>query len=240
MASRVPVFYDFETTGVGSHARVVQFGAVCGQFAFCELVNPGVPIPAAATAVHKISDGMVANSLKFLEVWRAFLAFLERATDASALLLVGYNSWAYDDKLLHAELGRAGVAPEAAFGARDVWTADVMRAMREDRRSSGSKETLKLGDVYERLVGEALRDAHDALADCRATREVLARLTTPLEGGPFAEGCLPVDKRQKKALPAPRLGRLSTVKKCGCKRVVSRFFECACCKRSTVIDVSVW
>lgn len=58
---------DVETTGVGDDARVVDVAAVRFEGGlpvarFTSLVNPGVPIPGDATAVHGITDDMVADA----------------------------------------------------------------------------------------------------------------------------------------------------------------------------------
>jgi len=229
---RVPVYFDLETTGFGAEARVVQLGALCGRRTFSQLVRPDVKIPPSATAVHGIDDNKVRDAPAFREAWNLFLRFLEAAAGpaSSPLLLVGYNNWSYDDKTLHAELKRAGVGPAEAFAARDVWTADVLRALRAARRGPerGQKLSLRLGDVYERLLGTPLDGAHDAVADCRATRAIADRSVSLLEGGPFREGDLPVDKRRKVELPTRYVRHPPCSWPCRCRRTVSRFFTCCC------------
>ena len=227
----MPVYYDLETTGFGSEARVVQLGALCGRRSFSQLVRPDVRIPAAATAVHGIDDEKVRGAPAFREAWDRFLRFVEAAAGpaSSALLLVGYNNWSYDDKTLHVELKRAGLPPDEAFSARDVWTADVLRALRALRRSQGGEKlSLRLGDVYERLLGQPLDGAHDALADCRATHAIAERSGVLLECGPFREGGLPVEKRRKIEIPARRIWRPPCSWPCQCRKTVSRFFTCSC------------
>jgi DNA polymerase-3 subunit epsilon len=61
------VVIDVETTGIGDDARVVDVAAVRFEAGlpvarFSSLVNPGVPIPAEATAVHGVTDEMVAGA----------------------------------------------------------------------------------------------------------------------------------------------------------------------------------
>lgn len=61
------VCLDVETTGVGDDAQVVDVAAVRFEGGmpvarFSSLVNPGVPVPAEATAVHGITDEMVAGA----------------------------------------------------------------------------------------------------------------------------------------------------------------------------------
>lgn len=52
------LFLDTETTGIDRTARMVEVSVVDqdGNVVLDTLVNPGIPIPAGATAVHGISD----------------------------------------------------------------------------------------------------------------------------------------------------------------------------------------
>jgi DNA polymerase-3 subunit epsilon len=85
------VVFDFETTGLAAASdRVVEIGAlrlegreVTGHFA--TLVNPGRPIPPAATAVHGIADADVAGAPTPVEAFPLFASF---ARDA---VLAAYN-----------------------------------------------------------------------------------------------------------------------------------------------------
>lgn len=62
---------DTETTGIDPRTnRVVDLGAAYFQGGHRQrlhrmLVNPGIPIPPAASAVHGISDAQVANEPGF-------------------------------------------------------------------------------------------------------------------------------------------------------------------------------
>jgi exodeoxyribonuclease X len=62
---------DCETTGIDDEARVVEVAAVRYDFDFGSssngqifqtLINPGVPIPATASAIHHIVDEMCADA----------------------------------------------------------------------------------------------------------------------------------------------------------------------------------
>ena len=72
------VALDLETTGLDSRsARIVELGAVrvaAGRFnpsaqPFRVLVQPGEPIPPAATRIHGIDQAMVASAPRFAGVW---------------------------------------------------------------------------------------------------------------------------------------------------------------------------
>lgn len=65
-----PVFLDTETTGLGDDAQLVEVAVVDGggRVLFDQLVRPTIPIPPAATAVHGITDEMVASAPFFGDV----------------------------------------------------------------------------------------------------------------------------------------------------------------------------
>jgi CBS domain-containing protein len=102
------VAFDTETTGLDARAaHVVQIGALRlrrGEIAYSErlecLVNPGRPIPAIATAVHGITDAMVAGAPAFKDTAEALEAFIGRS------ILVGYAVY-YDLAVLEREYGIA-------------------------------------------------------------------------------------------------------------------------------------
>jgi DNA polymerase III epsilon subunit family exonuclease len=86
------VVFDLETTGlnVTRGARVVEIGALKlerGEVAgdFLTLVDPGVPVPADATAIHGLADADVAGQPTLAD---AFPRFLDFAGDA---VLVAHN-----------------------------------------------------------------------------------------------------------------------------------------------------
>jgi DNA polymerase-3 subunit epsilon len=101
--------FDVETTGVDvATDEIVQLG-----FALFErgkpvvrrrgLCSPSKPIPAEASAIHGITDAMVANAPTFAER----VAGLRPMFDADCLI-VGYNARRFDVPMLNAHLERAG------------------------------------------------------------------------------------------------------------------------------------
>lgn len=203
----VRVYYDFETTGFLPAGRVVQFGALthCGR-RFDQKVNPGVPIPPSASEVHRIYDAHVCKAPGFAEAWRLFLAFLDDVAAGQPVLLLGWRNWSFDDKLLHLELTRCGQDPATAMGDRVVWTADGIRALQAAVRCKQyTTASQKLGVVYADITGQALVDAHDAVADCTAVRAVLPHFEQHLECCPFAEIGFDVKRRTKQKGPSPIL-----------------------------------
>ena len=88
------VVFDSETTGLDPQTdEVVQLGAVRvvnGKIiegeVFDTLVNPGRTIPPGSTAVHQISDAMVADAPRFDTACRAFHQF------AANSVIVAHNA----------------------------------------------------------------------------------------------------------------------------------------------------
>lgn len=154
------VYFDLEATGVDPHTdRIVEIaldevsGVCLDGDAFDTRVNPGVPIPAEATAVHGISDEDVADSPTFPEIASSVQAIVSDA------ILVGYNSRSYDVVLLDAELVRAGQPglPKDSIGRIVVPEIDPYRIWME-------MEPRTLEKAAERFAGMKL-DAHSAAAD---------------------------------------------------------------------------
>ena len=61
------IFFDTETTGRDADDRLCQLAYKTGEESFCELYNPGKKIPPDASAVHHISNKMVASKPAFTE-----------------------------------------------------------------------------------------------------------------------------------------------------------------------------
>jgi DNA polymerase-3 subunit epsilon len=66
-----PLFLDTETTGLGSEAQIVEIALVDpdGSVLFESLVRPLAPIPPDATAIHGITNAMVAGAPDWRSVW---------------------------------------------------------------------------------------------------------------------------------------------------------------------------
>jgi len=102
------VVLDLETTGLDARsARVVQIGAVRivnGRIAeeakLDRLVNPGVPIPATASAVHGITSGEVKEAPTFAEVASEIETFI------GDTIVIGH-AVAYDIEVLKHEYALA-------------------------------------------------------------------------------------------------------------------------------------
>ena len=101
------VAFDTETTGLLSTDRLVELAAVRFRGTHVEaewstLVDPGVPIPAAATAVHGIRDEDVRGQPSPADVLPSFLEFVDGAA------LVAHNA-PFDLRVIALELLRSGL-----------------------------------------------------------------------------------------------------------------------------------
>jgi len=154
--------FDLEATGTDvAQDRIVD---VCvlrvepdgTETAFSSLVNPGVPIPPEATAIHKITDAMVAAEPTLKDLAPRLFEIFEGAD------LSGFNAVKYDIPLLTNELKRAGF-DWPLTGKRIVDSFTIFQ--RKERRD--------LTAAYKFYCGKDLTGAHRAEADVRATAEIL-------------------------------------------------------------------
>ena len=163
-ATKPLAVFDLETTGTYVRAdRIVEFAVlridVDGTATYkVRRLNPEMPIPADATAVHGISDADVAAEPTFRQVARSLAAFLEGCD------LVGFNLRWFDVPILQEEFARAGVKFELA--GRAVIDACAIFKMNERRN---------LATAYDFYCGKDLEGAHGAGADTLATMEILLR-----------------------------------------------------------------
>lgn len=159
-------FFDLEATGTDPQRdRIVQVAVVRlspkgERTRWSSLVNPECPIPPESTAVHKITDAMVAKAPRFRDVAPQVL---ERLADAD---LGGFGAARYDLPLLSAELQRAGLS--FPLEGRRVFDAQTLFHKMEPRN---------LTAAYALYCGKVLQDAHSADADAEASLDVfLAQL----------------------------------------------------------------
>jgi DNA polymerase-3 subunit epsilon len=156
------VVFDLETTGIDVEKdRIVQIALIRvepdgARDEWESLVNPECPIPAAATAIHGISDADVGDAPTFSQL-RAEIE--QRLAGAD---LAGFNSVRFDQPLLEAELVRAGAQPDFQ-GVRHL---DAMRIFH-------TMEPRNLSAALRFYCDAELAGAHGALADSRATLAVL-------------------------------------------------------------------
>lgn len=164
------IFFDLETTGVDIMVdRIVQIATIKvdpngDREEKCYLINPEMPIPQEASDVHGITDEMVKDKPTF-EKYAKNLSEYFKGCDIG-----GYNSNSYDLPLLMEEFQRTGYNLDLeGVSFVDVLKLEIQLNPRD------------LSSVYERYTGKPLEDAHDALADVRATIDVLEAQTKGMD-----------------------------------------------------------
>lgn len=180
------VAFDTETTGLHVSDRLVELAAVRFRGEEVEgewsaLVDPGVPIPAEATAVHGIGDEDVRGRAPAAVVLPEFLGFIEGAA------LVAHNA-PFDVRVLSLELLRGGM------NLPDNPTLDTCAI---PRRLKLDVPNHRLGTLAQ-AFGVPRRPAHRALADARVTRDLLRAYLREL--GPPAEALIRFSLTQDSAL----------------------------------------
>jgi len=172
--------FDIETTGVDSHNDRIVTAAVSlvgdGQPAVSQswLADPGVEIPAGATAVHGITTERArAEGQQPPEVVEAVSAMLAEQIQ-QMVPVIAFNA-RFDLTCLDAEARRHGVEPlvDRIGGAQNMLVIDPLVLDRQFDRYRRGKRTL--GDVCAHY-GISLDDAHTANADALAAARVAWKL----------------------------------------------------------------
>ena len=172
------VFFDIESTGLNVlKDRILQIALIKYSKNTSEpkelfmLINPGVPIGDDAFAVHGISNEMVRNKPTFAQVGKDIFDFIGNAD------LAGYNSDRFDVPMLMEEFHRIGI--ELDISKRKLIDIQKIFYKMEPR-------TLKA--AYRLYCGGDLNDAHDALADAKATVEVFKGQIKKYENIDYIDG----------------------------------------------------
>ena len=156
------IFFDLETTGTDfSKDRIVEICYIKifpdgREVEYTKRINPGMHIPEVASAVHGIYDDDVKDCPLFKDVAK------EIANEFVGCDVAGFNSNRFDLPLLAEEFLRAQVDIDLSRLA--AIAVQVLYHKREPRT---------LTAAYKFYCGKNLDDAHSALADTRATYEVL-------------------------------------------------------------------
>ena len=161
--SRPLAVFDLETTGVSPAVdRIIEITIIRLALDGSETVlhmrlNPDVPIPPDATAVHRITDEDVAGEPTFAAVAAEIYAFLEGCD------LAGFNVIRFDLPMLEAEFERAGV--EFSREGRAVVDAMTIFHEREPRNLAGAARF---------YLEREMPEVHTSESDARATLDVLS------------------------------------------------------------------
>ena len=156
------IFFDLETTGVDvSKDRIVEICYIKvwpngNEVSRTMRINPGMHIPEQSSAVHGIKDEDVKDCPLFKDVAK------DIANDFMGCDIAGFNSNRFDLPMLAEEFLRAQV---------DI---DLTRHRAIDVQVIYHKlEQRTLSAAYKFYCGAELVNAHSALADTRATYEIL-------------------------------------------------------------------
>lgn len=156
------IFFDLETTGT-DHAkdRIIELALVKimpdgRREKYVKRVNPGIPIPAATTAIHGISDEDVKNCPSFRQIAHHLFDWMKGCD------LGGYNSSKFDLPLLAEEFLRC-----------DINVDFTERHMIDVQQIFFKMEARTLAAAVQFYCKKELTNAHSAEADIDATIEVL-------------------------------------------------------------------
>lgn len=149
------VIFDLETTGLESDCRIVQIAMVRGDKIFQSLVNPEMPIPPESTEIHRITDDMVVSAPKFGDIAEDVLAFIQDS------VLSGFNIRKFDVPVMRRELQRVGDLKLPPLPVLDLFELNQKMNPRN------------LAWFYHHYTGKLMdtEEAHDAVYDCKCTRE---------------------------------------------------------------------
>ena len=167
LVSLPAVSLDTETTGLDTAtARIVQIGAIGmlgpriePERAFETLVNPGIPIPAATSAIHGIRDEDVKDAPSAEQAIARLLAFL------GGSVAIGHTI-GFDLAILRRQAAEAGLEWRAPRSLDVRLLAQIAMPERGDYGLDSLCEAL----------GIEIRGRHSAMGDAAATAEVFAAL----------------------------------------------------------------
>lgn len=160
--TRSLVFFDLETTGTDiQNDRIVEISLIKlypdnKEEINTLRINPGIPIPPEATAVHGIGNKDVADKPSFLKTAPAILEILSNSD------LCGYNLLRFDFPFLRMEFARNNIE----FNISGINLIDPLRIFIKN-------EPRDLSAALQFYCNENLDDAHSAEADIIATKKVL-------------------------------------------------------------------
>lgn len=166
------IVIDTETTGLEAHAgdRIVEIAAlelingVKSEHTFHYYINPERDIPDSAFRVHGISNDMVSDKPKFLDVVDEFISFIGNDP------IIAHNA-EFDLGFINAELRRVG------RGALEQNTIVDTLALARKKFPAQSNSLDALCNRFG--VDRSRRVKHGALIDA----EILAEVYTELRGG---------------------------------------------------------
>ena len=164
---------DTETTGLDDDAEVVELAVIdcAGTVLLDTLVRPSGPVPAEATAIHGITDAMLADAPTWSEIHDRFCDLVEGRQ-------VVIYSREFDARVISQTARRYGLQPPQCFDlARDDSAVHcAMQAYAELHgewsEEKGQYRWQKLSTAAQQQ-GVKVENAHRALGDCLMTLGVV-------------------------------------------------------------------
>ena len=159
-------FLDIETGGTDIckdrivSIAIIKYSPGEKPIKFYTLVNPEMPIPPSATEVHGITDEMVKDAPTFLQISASLIKVLEGSDIGT------YNGNKFDIPLIIEEFLRVAVP----FNFKDASFVDACAIFKK-------MEPRTLTAALKFYCNAELEDAHNAMADTKATSQVLKAQT---------------------------------------------------------------
>lgn len=166
--------WDLESTGTAPAIdRIVEIAMIKlhpnGEREEKEMrLNPTVPIPKEASDVHGLTNEILKDCPTFKQISKSLYAFIQGCDMAT------FNGNRFDIPMLYAEFERAGILWEWR-GSRFIDACVIFKRMEE--------RTLEA--ALNKYCGKELEGAHGAMADTRATLDVLEDQLETYEGLPM-------------------------------------------------------
>lgn len=174
MTQILVISHDYETTGLDTEkdgvvqsciilTRIFKNGVAESLSTRTDLWNPGKLIPEPATAVHGITDDMVADKPDYVAGLTAIYKSLLNAEFriGPVVATMGYNNRDYDDRIAN----RLGLPKDFPVIDLFPWGKQV--------KKNHKLPNAKLTTIYKHFTGRELEGAHDASADVNACLEIL-------------------------------------------------------------------
>ena len=210
------VYFDLETTGLSTKScQIIQIGAICGDQCFETLVNPEETLSEKIIELTGISQASVDEcNVSLRQAMGDLITFLASiASSGQRVCLVAYNGFAFDSRFIYHALQTVHLQPQ--FQAVCEGFCDPLLVLRSQVgsavdmgswvRNKRGKVCLKMGSVYQSLLGCGFDDAHTALADSRALQDICLKLdlkSMPLTNiDQWCEYCTKSTKKRRRPMP---------------------------------------
>lgn len=165
------IIYDLETTGIDVlRDRIIEIYAIKingdERSELHYILNPQIPIPPGATAIHGYTDDAVRDKPLLSSVINEIEEFFAGED------LIGYNNRQFDNLLLNVEFARHGkdlrLEERKTLDIYELWT---------------SLEPRNLGGAYKRFCNESSDNLHGAKEDVNVLNKIFPKILETFELG---------------------------------------------------------